>query len=179
MEKVYVKLKDKGTVFHDFTQGLKVIGIKPVEADKTEEITKALNRGILVKLTKEEYNKELSVYNKAKEAAVVDEKKELEAKALLKGKAKVAVETKPAVEPKKADAPKLEDTGKPAGDDATKGDDAPKDNAGDALKDDAPKDYSMWTNDQLKEELTKRGIDFTKAKNKAEYTALLIVDDEK
>lgn len=168
MEKVYVKLKDKGTVFHDFTQGLKVIGIKPVEADKTEEITKALNRGILVKLTKEEYNKELSVYNKAKEAAVADEKKELEAKALLKGKAKVAVETKPTVEPKKADAPKLEDTGKPAGDDAT------KDDAGDA-----PKDYSMWTNDQLKEELTKRGIDFTKAKNKAEYTALLIVDDEK
>ena len=206
MEKVYVKLRDRGSICNDFEQGVKIVGIKPVEVLKTAFIQRALNSGVLVKLTKDDFNREVKAYDEAKAKAVEAERAAIEKKTGVK--LEVVADIKP---PKESTGGKLtgsaaktaaEDTEKAKnldvnaenvgaaatdteGDKANTGDaDAGAEGDAEGGKEDEGdvnegSDYSMWVNEDLVAELKKREIDFTGAKKKADYIALLVMDDDK
>jgi len=54
MSKIYVVLRDKGTIFHDGTQDVSVTGLLPTEVKPTAKITKAIQDGILIKVDEKE-----------------------------------------------------------------------------------------------------------------------------
>jgi len=86
MAKKYVKLKDKGTIFHDSTKGITVTGSVPKEIEITPNIKTAISKGILVVVDDSEAKKAIAVAtgnaeNAKKEVAAVTDEKVAEANA--------------------------------------------------------------------------------------------------
>ena len=50
MSKIHVQLKDKGTIFHDASQGATVLGENIVEVTNNVKVAKALKSGVLVEV---------------------------------------------------------------------------------------------------------------------------------
>ena len=57
---IFVKLKVKGTIFHDGLQNKTLTGKFPMEMKETARVKRAIARGVLVKITAEEAEKALS-----------------------------------------------------------------------------------------------------------------------
>lgn len=54
-KKVYVKLRDAGSIFHDIVSGVSVVGRAPVEIEVSAKVKEAIKGGALVELTDKEY----------------------------------------------------------------------------------------------------------------------------
>ena len=83
MEKIYVKLKDRGSVVYDASQNITIVGTKPYLVEKTALITKALT-SVLVLMTLEDATAELESYEVLKKAALKGEAEAIAAKAIKK-----------------------------------------------------------------------------------------------
>lgn len=62
---LYVKMKGETGIFHDTTFDQSVSGNRPVVVKETPKITKAIDDGILVKITKDEYERSISQLDEA------------------------------------------------------------------------------------------------------------------
>lgn len=79
----YVRLKDKGTIFHDASQDVSVTGSQIVKAKPTPKLEAGLKGGVIEEVSEEEYKAQKGETSKV--TAKTDEKvetlkKELEAK---------------------------------------------------------------------------------------------------
>lgn len=54
---VYVRLKDKGTIFHDASQDKSVTGAAIEEFTRTEKVSKAIRSGVLVEVSEVDVKK--------------------------------------------------------------------------------------------------------------------------
>lgn len=57
-DKRYVRLRDKGTIFHDPSVREAITGTKIVEAEPTKRLLAAIKSGLLIPYTKEDYIKQ-------------------------------------------------------------------------------------------------------------------------
>jgi hypothetical protein len=77
MEPIYVKLKDKSSVFQETEQRLTIVGTQIMKAAPSKRVSAAIRGGVLVEASKEEieaYEKEA----KAKKVQKVEEAKKAE-----------------------------------------------------------------------------------------------------
>jgi len=108
--KVYVKLRDTGTTFHDIESGVTVVRDKVTAIPLTARVQQAIKDNILDKVDKDEAKKALE----AQEAAKAKKEAEKEADVVAEADAQDEPDTeeedeateKPAVPKKKAVAPK-------------------------------------------------------------------------
>lgn len=94
MGKIFVKLKEAGTIFHDSLGNQSVSGVAIVEVEKTEKIATALNSGILIECTQSDFEKYDADNTKkiaeARSSMKIEEQLELEKKDNIALKKKVA-----------------------------------------------------------------------------------------
>ena len=80
MSKVFIRLKDRSTIFHDASQDVTVTGTQVKEAEETSKVLSAIKHGLLKVVKPEEVEKEKAEKTEAVDASTAEKPKGLPAK---------------------------------------------------------------------------------------------------
>ena len=75
MSKVFIRLKDRSTIFHDASQDVTVTGTQVKEAEETGKVLSAIKHGLLEVVKPEEVEKEKDEKTEAVDASTTEKPK--------------------------------------------------------------------------------------------------------
>lgn len=75
MSKVFIRLKDRSTIFHDASQDVTVTGTQVKEAEETSKVLSAIKHGLLEVVKLEEVEKEKTEKTEAVDASTTEKPK--------------------------------------------------------------------------------------------------------
>ena len=75
MSKVFIRLKDRSTIFHDASQDVTVTGTQVKEAEETSKVLSAIKHGLLEVVKPEEVEKKKAEKTEAVDASTAEKPK--------------------------------------------------------------------------------------------------------